>query len=218
MSKLSTARSCPRSRALRLRTYAEEPMSPSSSAPHKAKRSPRAGRTPRRRACRATSSTSAEPDPLSLIPGPFATESRCAPSRTAPPLRPGRSAITFTARARRVTTESMMRTSTVPACAERASSEPSADEIPSTGMSMPGRTSVPRIGAVRPGTPSLAMRTAAAPAALAFRAFWNMKHVPRRTRATARRGKPSKCERSQPLEAEAGSTGAIWLLTVPPPE
>jgi hypothetical protein len=85
-------------------------------------------------------------------------------------------------------------------------------------MPMPGPTSVPRIGAVRPGTPSFAMRTAAAPAAFAFRAFSEKKHVPRRRRATAPRGKPAKCERSQPLEAEAGSTGAICALTAPPPE
>ena len=41
---------------------------------------------------------------------------------------------------------------------------------------MPGRMSVPRMGAVRPGPPSLAIRTPLAPAALALRAFTDMKH------------------------------------------
>jgi hypothetical protein len=92
------------------------------------------------------------------------------------------------------------------------------DEIISTGMPMPGRTSVAAIGAVRPGTPSLAMRTALAPADLAFWAFWVKKHVPRLKSATAPRGKAAKSEGSQPLVAESGSTGATWPVTVPLPE
>jgi hypothetical protein len=148
----------------------------------------------------------------------LATESRCAPSCTTPLFRPGRSAITFAAFAGLLTTEREIRTRTVPARAERASSEPSADEIMSTGIPMPGRTRVAAIGAVRPGTPSLAIRTAPAPAALAFRAFKNMKQVPRRRRATAPRGKSAKSDDSQPLVAESGSTGAIGPVIVPPPE
>ena len=87
-----------------------------------------------------------------------------------------------------------MWTRTVPRCAERVSSPPSDEEMPSTGMPMPGRTRVASTGAVRPGVPSLAMRTALAPAAFAFRAFSNMKQEPRRTSATAPRGKPAKAE------------------------
>jgi hypothetical protein len=62
------------------------------------------------------------------------------------------------------------------------------------------------------------MRTALAPADLAFWAFWVKKHVPRLKSATAPRGKAAKSEGSQPLVAESGSTGATWPVTVPLPE
>jgi hypothetical protein len=74
------------------------------------------------------------------------------------------------------------------------------------------------MGAVRPGTPSFAIRTAAAPPALALRAFSNMKHFPRRRSATAPGRKPAKSELSQPLEGESRSTGTTWAVTVPLPE
>jgi len=45
-----------------------------------------------------------------------------------------------------------------------------------------------------------------------------MKQVPRRTSATALRGKSAKADGSQPLEAEAGSTGATGAVTAPAPE
>ena len=58
-----------------------EPISPSSSAPQNANRTALAtgGAAPSRV---ATSSSVAEPEPLSLIPGPSATESRWAPAIT----------------------------------------------------------------------------------------------------------------------------------------
>ena len=140
-------------------------MSPSSSPPQNANRSPCFGRRCSRRACRATSRTVAEPDPLSLIPGPFATESRCAPSSTTPLFRPGRSAITFAARAPVVATVRSIRTCTGPACARAASSDATSDETTITGI-VESRKSVAESGAVRPGKPSLAISAAAAPAYL----------------------------------------------------
>src|SRR6187402_3939274 len=113
---------------------------------------------------------SAEPDPLSLIPGPLATESRCAPSRTTPFLRPGRSAITFIARAGVVLTDTTIRTRTTPACARLPSSDPTSDEMISAGIGT-GAKSVADSGAVRPGEPSLAINAPAAPADAALAAF-----------------------------------------------
>jgi hypothetical protein len=85
-------------------------------------------------------------------------------------------------------------------------------------MPMPGRMSVAAIGAVRPGTPSLATRTALAPAEWAFCAFCNVTQVPRRRSTTAPRGKPAKSDASQPLEGEAGSTGTTCAVALPLPE
>ncbi len=152
-----------------------------------------------------------------MIPGPFATESRCAPRSTVPALRPGRSAITFAARARRLTAETETRSRTVSACNDRSSSEPSVEEIISTGMPMPGPPSVAAIGATRPVPPSFAISAALAPAAFAFRAFWVKKQVPRRIRAIAPEGKRAKSDCWQPLAADPG-TETTWPVTVPPPE
>ena len=107
---------------------------------------PAAGRTSRRRACRATSSTSAEPDPLSLIPGPFATESRWAPSSTAPGLRPGSSAITFFARAGRVDRRDYDPNPDGASVGRARELRAQRGRDPSTGMPIPGRTSVAATG------------------------------------------------------------------------
>ncbi len=58
-----------------------EPISPSSSAPQNANRTAllTSGLSP---SCTAVSSAAATPDPLSLMPGPSGTESRCAPTIT----------------------------------------------------------------------------------------------------------------------------------------
>src|SRR4051812_10622930 len=61
-------------------TYAVEPRSPSSSAPHQPNRRCRVGRKPERATASATSRLAAEPLPLSLMPGPAVTLSRGAPT------------------------------------------------------------------------------------------------------------------------------------------
>src|ERR1700733_15818276 len=62
-------------------TYFREPISPNSSAPQKQNRTALwiPGELPN---CNAVSRTAATPDPLSLMPGPSATLSRCAPAIT----------------------------------------------------------------------------------------------------------------------------------------
>ena len=60
-------------------TYSREPCGPPSSAPQKAKRTVRSGAGSSARRS-ATTSRVATPEPLSLMPGPASTESRCAPS------------------------------------------------------------------------------------------------------------------------------------------
>ena len=75
-------------------TYAVEPRSPSSSAPHQPNRRCRDGWKPARDTARATSRFAAEPEPLSLMPGPAVTLSRCAPIiRVSVVSPPGQSAI-----------------------------------------------------------------------------------------------------------------------------
>ena len=72
-----------------------EPSSPLSSAPHHAKRSVFSGFS--FEICWAISSSAAEPLPLSLMPGPACTESRCAPAiTTLSSFVPGSSAMTLT--------------------------------------------------------------------------------------------------------------------------
>ncbi len=79
-------------------TYSVEPIRPSSSAPHQARRILFFGSMPSSVICCAISSRVALPVPLSLIPGPSATLSRCAPAMTTClALPPGDSAITFSA-------------------------------------------------------------------------------------------------------------------------
>jgi hypothetical protein len=71
-----------------------EPTSPLSSAPHHAKRTVLAGFS--FAICCAVSRMAALPEPLSLMPGPASTESRCAPAiTTLSSLLPGSSAITL---------------------------------------------------------------------------------------------------------------------------
>src|ERR1700691_5364344 len=62
-------------------TYFREPISPSSSAPQKPNRTALwiPGELPN---CKAVSRTATNPDPLSLMPGPSGTLSRCAPAIT----------------------------------------------------------------------------------------------------------------------------------------
>ena len=73
---------------LRLATYWVEPTRPSSSAPHQANRRWFVVCRLARDTASATSSNDAEPDPLSLMPGPASTLSRCAPTTTTLPGSP----------------------------------------------------------------------------------------------------------------------------------
>ena len=75
-------------------TYSREPIRPLSSAPHHARRTVFCGLT--FAICSAISRSAADPLPLSLMPGPACTESRCAPAMTTlSSLTPGSSAMTF---------------------------------------------------------------------------------------------------------------------------
>ena len=71
---------------LRLATYWVEPTRPSSSAPHQANRTRLAWL--KLAICSAISRMVAEPLPLSLMPGPASTLSRCAPTTTTLPGSP----------------------------------------------------------------------------------------------------------------------------------
>ena len=73
----------------------------------------------------------------------------------------------------------------MPAWASCVSSEPTPDEMTSTGIRVPGPKSVAESGAVRPGRPSFAISAAAAPPACAIPAFCENGQPPRRMSAIA---------------------------------
>jgi hypothetical protein len=112
--------------------------------------------------CCATSRSAAEPLPLSLMPGPWSTESRWAPAMTTlSSLAPGSSAITFTWG--RLSGGSTLTWAVDPGCASAA---PSAKEAPTTGIAALLGASVPMISPSRTGVfPWLKITTASAPAA-----------------------------------------------------
>ena len=66
--------------SIRSATYAVEPTRPASSAPHHAKRIRLRGCAPSLAISSAISISVPEPEPLSLMPGPSSTLSRCAPT------------------------------------------------------------------------------------------------------------------------------------------
>ena len=80
MSKLRFAASFANSSSEMAATYRVEPTRPDSSAPHQAKRTRLAGLMPFLAIWMASSRLNAEPEPLSLMPGPSGTESRCEPT------------------------------------------------------------------------------------------------------------------------------------------
>lgn len=122
-------------------TYAVEPMSPLSSAPHQAKRRVFCGFS--LEICSAISRRTADPLPLSWIPGPRWTESRWAPAMTTlSSLVPGSLASTFTWG--RSSGGSTLMNAVDPGWA-RAS--PAAKEAPTTGMST--TLSPPRVPTIR---------------------------------------------------------------------
>lgn len=144
----------------------------------------------------ATSRIAALPEPLSLMPGPGSTLSRCAPSCTtlfgSPHLE---SAMTLWVV--RISLVVLVLTwTTVPAAP--ASSWPTAKLTPTTGMCTVGAPRVPCRVSVRPGWPSFMMMTPAAPAACAFSALTWKVQVPRCTSATAPAGNEAKSAASQP--------------------
>ena len=118
----------------------------------------------------------AAPLPLSLMPGPPATESRWPPAITMrSPLPPGVSAITFSARAPRESA------STVTLTGLPSPASPSArTETSTTGISIPGTASVP-LGTPRRMRTGSTTRSASAPACSAPAAFRRKKHPLRST-------------------------------------
>jgi hypothetical protein len=103
----------------------------------------------------------AEPDPLSLMPGPSGTESRWAPAITVWLSRPvGVSAMRFCVGTLVRTKVDVARCTTTSPCRKRLySSSPIANDVPTTGMSMSAAS--PRVGlsvscrSGAPGVPSL---------------------------------------------------------------
>ena len=98
--------------------------------------------------CIAVSSSAAEPEPLSLMPGPDSTLSRCAPAMTTLSLfLPVFSAITLL-----MMRVSLGLTSTCAVEPGAASFSPSAYDAPTTGMSISASPRVPTISSVRSGS------------------------------------------------------------------
>ena len=113
---------------LRPATYWLEPTSPTSSAAHHARRIVFCGSS--FDSVWPSSSSAAEPDPLSLMPGPAGTESRCAPAiTTLSSLTPGSSAITFFCGWFSMNIDTV---AVEPGC---ASADPAANDVLTTGMS-----------------------------------------------------------------------------------
>ena len=160
-------------------TYLCDPISPSSSAPQKPNRTALwiPGELPN---CRAVSRTAATPDPLSLIPGPSGTLSRCAPAITTSLVEPVLvCAITLRACMVLVSAENC----TVAGPTVVRSSAPSALVTLTTGI----LTSVvsPRVPPIFSSTTLSATTIATAPRCAAAVSFWVNGQVPRSTSTTA---------------------------------
>jgi hypothetical protein len=197
-----------------------EPISPPSSSPHQANRTVFCGFT--LAIISAVSSRAAEPEPLSLMPGPAVTLSRWAPAiTTLSSLVPGSSAITLTSV--RVCDGGTRTCAVEPGW---ASATPLAKLAPTTGMVGSAGARVPTIRPSRSGVlPWLKMMTASAPAAWAFRALSAKVQVPRWISAMSLgplKSSPAKSAASQPLvEARSPvrlmSTGITLPVTSPEP-
>ncbi|SKT85682.1 Uncharacterised protein [Mycobacteroides abscessus subsp. abscessus] len=156
-----------------------EPISPSSSAPQNANRTAffTSGLGP---SCSAVSSTAAVPVPLSLIPGPSGTLSRCAPAMTTSVVAPVLvCAITLRALTSLVSA-STLRT-TLSGWALR--SAPTDFVTLTTGIL--GLESSPRVPLVLFSSTLSAMITAAAPRSAATLSLSANGHDPRSTSTTA---------------------------------
>ena len=184
-------------------TQCSEPKSPSSSPVQNAKRTVR-GVGPRSASRSASSRMVMVPDPLSLMPGPSMTESRCPPimitwSGVAPGPDPSRSPMTL------AVSRSSFRVCTVrwtdpPAAAAWRSASPTSFEAYMAGISIPsGSRSVGRRTA--PGSyAGELMTSAAAPAPWACSTMSLRKHWPGPAIAMAPAGKSTQSERWQPPE------------------
>ena len=196
----SRPRRCRRSGSRRLFTYSLEPNSPASSPAQNAKRTGRCGWTPSFRACTASSSSVATPEPLSLIPGPLSIESRCAPRRSGAPLvAPGRSASTF---AVSVSAHLEVRVHAHPdGPGVRLLGKRLAELVRERECGHLDRADERRLD--RPFVPGRSVveddDRGCSRAGLAFRTFSAKKQPPRRMSAIAPASKSSKSEESQPL-------------------
>ena len=156
---------------------------------------------PRRRT--AVSSSVATPEPLSLMPGPVGTESRCAPTITTLSGLPVVVwAITLRLRRSSIVVAST-RVTEAPARPARAS--PSALLSPAVGR-VPGTS--PRVPWSSGPSTLFATSTAAARAAAALADFTPNGHVPRRISTIAPAGTPVKSAASQPDVSSCASTAS----------
>src|SRR5918998_48390 len=148
-------------------TYGLEPRSPISSAPKNARRTRWRGFVSSSASLSAISSAVADPEPLSLMPGPSGTESRCAPTIKVSFPPPGVSAMTLVVRLL-PPPPTKTRTSGVPPSA--SSRSPSDPLVPITGIPAPDDPRDPS-STSPPGSPALKMTDADAPASSALAAF-----------------------------------------------
>ena len=190
-------------------TQAVDPIRPSSSAPHQAKRNVLRGRWLAR--FWATSSRAADPLPLSLMPGPAGTESRWAPAIT-----------TLSSFAPLLLGDHVLGEPILEPHRDAggrpgwASAAPSANEAPMTGIvraptaESAGAAALPMNSGSRSGVlPWLKMITAPAPAAWALWAFRAKLHPPRWMRAIAPAGKPAKSFGPAGSGDERGADGGL---------
>ena len=203
MSKLRFAASWAKSASEMASMYRVEPTRPDSSAPHQAKRTRFSGLIFSFFIWMASSRLNAEPEPLSLMPGPSGTESRCEPTIVVLSGLPVVSARMLVDVRRSL---SALTISWPTGLARPARRAPSANEMPAAGMSTSGSVpswavspSVPATTSSRPGSlPWLKTITPDAPAAWALRTFTSKLHEPRWTSAMFPAGKPVKSAASQP--------------------
>ena len=166
--------------------YFVEPTVPNSSAPQSAKRTAffTSGELP---SCTAVSSTAATPEPLSLMPGPSGTLSRCAPTTTTSEVAP---VLVWAITLRALKTEVLASSLRVVGPGLERSSAPSLLVTPTTGI----LTSVvsPRVEPDSSPSTLFATMSATAPFAAAMACFSEKGQAPRSTSTTAPlTGRPS---------------------------
>src|ERR1700739_2143370 len=181
-------------------TYFREPISPSSSAPQKPNRTALwiSGELPN---CSAVSRTAATPDPLSLMPGPSGTLSRCAPAITTSVVDPVL-VCAMTLRALKLWTLALSLMVVGPGCTR--SCAPMDLVTLTTGIFT--SVSDPRVPPICCSSALSATIIATAPRWAAASSFWANGQVPRSTSTTAPcTGGPSKSEALQPGLSPVGA-------------